>query len=183
MAELPLAIRDTHILGVLRLESVIPPLGLVEVVDVLVVRVSELVDLEDDWNVFRVHMMSSLGKKEALMGFWGWSSGNPVVIGGGETHSRPLDGKGTVGLERGPHVREDLRHVVRVERQAAGEPLVDEPGANRPAEDVDGDQTLLLHVLTCGGSSRGLWRRVEEAHGEEQIIVAQLWCVEAKECG
>ena len=60
---------------------------------------------------------------------------------------------------------------------------MDEPGANGREEEVEGDKTRLLHVLTCGGSSRGLWRRVEEAHGEEQIIVAQLWRVEAKECG
>ena len=51
---------------------------------------------------------------------------------------------------------------------------MDEPVAKGLAEDVEGDQTRLLHVLTGGGSSRGLWRRVEEARREEQVVVAQL---------
>ena len=58
---------------------------------------------------------------------------------------------------------------------------MDEPVAKGLAEDVEGDQTRLLHVLTGGGSSRGLWLRVEEARREEQVVVAQQWHVEAKE--
>ena len=45
---LPLAILDAHLLGVLRLEAVLPALLRVEVVDILHVRVRELVDIEDD---------------------------------------------------------------------------------------------------------------------------------------
>ena len=45
-----------------------------------------------------------------------------------------------VGLENDAHVRPDLPHVVRVERQADGEPLVDEPVAKGRAAEVEGDQ-------------------------------------------
>ena len=68
VVELPLALLDTDILGLLRLEAVLQALVRVEVVDILIVTVRELVDLEDDWNVFRVRMVSSLMKKGTLMG-------------------------------------------------------------------------------------------------------------------
>ena len=75
-----------------------------------------------------------------------------VVGGGGESDDGLLVGRGGVRLERGAHVRADLVHVVRVERQGDGELLVDEPGAKGRAEEVEGDQTRILHVLTWGGS-------------------------------
>ena len=52
-----------------------------------------------------------------------------VVGGGGESDDGLLVGRGGVRLEHEAHVRADLLHVVRVERQADGEPLVDEPVA------------------------------------------------------
>ena len=45
-----------------------------------------------------------------------------------------------VGLENDAHVRADPLHVVCVERQADGEPLVDEPVAKGRAAEVEGDQ-------------------------------------------
>ena len=56
LAELPLARLDAHLLGVLRFEAVIPALVRVEVADILIVRVRELVDIEDDVEpLARVH--------------------------------------------------------------------------------------------------------------------------------
>ena len=44
-------------------------------------------------------------------------------------------------LEREEHVRADHLYVLRVERQAEREPLVDEPGSKGPAEEVEGEDT------------------------------------------
>ena len=60
-----------------------------------------------------------------------------------------------VGLENDAHVRADPRHVVCVERQADGEPLVDEHVAKGRAEEVEGDQTRLFHVLDLVDPARG----------------------------
>ena len=51
---LPIAILDPHLLDLLRLEAVVEGLSRVEVADFLVVRVRKLVDIEDDWNFFRL---------------------------------------------------------------------------------------------------------------------------------
>ena len=69
VAEIPIALRDADLLDGLRLEAVLPALVRVEVVDILLVRVHELVDTEDDWNFFLLHVLSSWGKKEMLMWF------------------------------------------------------------------------------------------------------------------
>ena len=53
--------------------------------------------------------------------------GSRVVVGGGEACGGLLSGKGAVGLECEAYVRADPLHVVHVERQADGEPLVDAP--------------------------------------------------------
>ena len=57
---------------------------------------------------------------------------------------------------------------------------MDEPVPKRRAEDVEGDQTRVLHVLTRGGSYQRTCG-VEEACREVHVVVDQLWHVEAKE--
>ena len=49
-----------------------------------------------------------------------------MVVGGGEGDGGLLGGQGVVGIEREADVRADLPHLVRVEREADGEPFVDE---------------------------------------------------------
>ena len=56
--------------------------------------------------------------------------------------------EGLVGLEHEAHVRADLLHVLHVEKQVDGEPLVDEHIAKGWAEDVEGDQTGFFVFLT-----------------------------------
>ena len=52
-----------------------------------------------------------------------------VVVCGGEADGGLIDGKDAVGLEGEAHVRADHQHVLHVERQTDGEPLVDKPVA------------------------------------------------------
>ena len=51
---LPLDLLEADLLDRLRFEAILPVLVRVEVADILIVRVRELVDIEDDWNFFRL---------------------------------------------------------------------------------------------------------------------------------
>ena len=86
-----------------------------------------------------------------------------VVVGGGEADGGLLDGQGAVGLEREAHIRADHQYVLHEERQADGEPQVDNPVAKGRAEEVEGDQTRLLDVLDMRWLlPDDAWRCVEE---------------------
>ena len=75
-----------------------------------------------------------------------------VVVGGGEVDDRLLDDKDSVGLDHEAYVRADLLYVVRVERQAVGEPLVDEPGAKGRWKRSKEIRHGFFVFLTCGDS-------------------------------
>ena len=78
VAELPLALSDARILDGLRLEAVFPALIRVEVADIVIVRVRELVDIEDDVELLPLAHDVIVGKKETSMRvlrFVGWERG------------------------------------------------------------------------------------------------------------
>ena len=76
---LPLDLLHVDPLNVLRLEAVLPALGSDEVADLLVIRVSDLEDIEDDVELLPVPHEVVVGKKGPLMGFLklvGWLTGS-----------------------------------------------------------------------------------------------------------
>ena len=63
--------------------------------------------------------------------------------------------EGRCRLEYEADVRADLLHVVRGERQADGELLMDEPIAKGQAEEDERDQTRILELLGLVVPARG----------------------------
>ena len=98
VAELPLALSDARILGGLRLEAVLPALIRVEVADILVVRVPELEDIEDEVEllVFVHEVVVVEGDVDGVLE--GRRVVARVVVGGGEADDGLCDGRGAVGL-------------------------------------------------------------------------------------
>ena len=114
------------------------------VADILVVRVGLLVDFEDDGEHLPLENEVAVVEEGDVDGVLDVRRGVPGLLSAVERRTADSLRRGAVRLEREADVRADPRHVVRVEREVDGEPLVVEPGAKGRAEEVKGDQTRPL---------------------------------------
>ena len=182
VAEFPIALRDAQILSVLRFDAVLQALVPVEVADILLVRVHELVDIEDGVELLPLApevVVEEEGDVDGVLEVR--RVGARVVVGCGESDGELFVGRALSGLSVKPmfelifgmsFVKSDRRTESR-----SWMSMSPKDGRKRSKETRRGFFTFLTWWIL----PEDVLRRIEVAGREEGVAVAQLWHVVAKE--